>query len=127
MLNGVGHDYDFVVVLISSQSQTMSLEDAHMLFFMHEKRIEHLNTYSPAAHFASCNTGYNNKDNACRGSNNGGNSRGNKSRGRSGRHLRKSNQRINCQLCSKPGHGACNAIEGLINSSKDHLLQINKL
>ncbi|KAL5786853.1 hypothetical protein ACOSP7_003802 [Xanthoceras sorbifolium] len=97
------------MVLISSQNTTMTLEDAHFLFLMHEQRIEHLNTHSPSAHFASGNTNYNNKNNGGnRGGNSGGNYRGKKPRGRGGggRYPSRSNQHIHCQLCSKPGHGA---------------------
>ncbi|KAK1581862.1 hypothetical protein Q3G72_009741 [Acer saccharum] len=36
LLNGLGHEYDSFVTLISSQQNTMVLEDAQFLFLMHE-------------------------------------------------------------------------------------------
>ncbi|KAL5744464.1 hypothetical protein ACOSP7_027323 [Xanthoceras sorbifolium] len=62
LMSGICHEYDSVVVLIASQHQTMSLEDAQFSFLMHEQRIEQLNTTSQlnvsgaAANFVS-NTG----------------------------------------------------------------------
>ncbi|KAL5760997.1 hypothetical protein ACOSQ2_019835 [Xanthoceras sorbifolium] len=44
LMSGVGHEYDVVVVMISSQHRTMSLEDAQFLFLMHEQRIDQLNS-----------------------------------------------------------------------------------
>ncbi|KAK9094300.1 hypothetical protein Scep_025769 [Stephania cephalantha] len=43
VLNGLGHEFDPVVVLISSQQRTMSLQDAQYLLMLHEQRIEQLN------------------------------------------------------------------------------------
>ncbi|KAL5803075.1 hypothetical protein ACOSQ4_031380 [Xanthoceras sorbifolium] len=45
LMNGVSHEYDSVVVLISSQQHTMPLDDAQFLFLMHEQRIESLNLH----------------------------------------------------------------------------------
>ncbi|KAL5833350.1 hypothetical protein ACOSQ3_017024 [Xanthoceras sorbifolium] len=62
LMNGVGHEYDAVVVMISSQCQIMALEEAQFLFLMHEQRIEQLNTTSHinahTAHFESNNNCY---------------------------------------------------------------------
>ncbi|KAL5763248.1 hypothetical protein ACOSP7_019512 [Xanthoceras sorbifolium] len=44
LMSGVGHEYDVVVVMISSQHRTMSLKDAQFLFLMHEQRIDQLNS-----------------------------------------------------------------------------------
>ncbi|KAL5840728.1 hypothetical protein ACOSQ3_013407 [Xanthoceras sorbifolium] len=58
LMHGVGHEYDAVVVLISSQQTTMSLEEAQFLLLMHEQRIEELNSsnsFAPTANFASNN------------------------------------------------------------------------
>ncbi|KAL5816662.1 hypothetical protein ACOSQ3_025040 [Xanthoceras sorbifolium] len=44
LMHRVGHEYDAVVVLISSQRMTMSLEEAQFLLLMHEQRIEQLNS-----------------------------------------------------------------------------------
>ncbi|KAL5799255.1 hypothetical protein ACOSQ4_032139 [Xanthoceras sorbifolium] len=46
ILNGIGHDYDLVVVLISSQKQSMSLQEVHYLLMIHEQRLAHLNSSS---------------------------------------------------------------------------------
>ncbi|KAK9083599.1 hypothetical protein Scep_030070 [Stephania cephalantha] len=43
VLNGLGHEFDPVVVLVSSQQSTMSLQDAQYLLMLHEQRIERLN------------------------------------------------------------------------------------
>ncbi|KAL5826096.1 hypothetical protein ACOSQ4_017893 [Xanthoceras sorbifolium] len=60
-MNGVGHEYNVVVVLISSQQRTISSEDARFLFLMHEQRIDQLNTTSQLSiHGASTNFATNN-------------------------------------------------------------------
>ncbi|KAL5766703.1 hypothetical protein ACOSP7_017320 [Xanthoceras sorbifolium] len=75
-ISGVGHEYDSVVVLISSQHQTMSLEDAQFLFLMQEQIKEHMNTSTQlnvagaASHFALNQCGNNDR----RDKRNGGNS-----------------------------------------------------
>ncbi|KAL5788342.1 hypothetical protein ACOSP7_005291 [Xanthoceras sorbifolium] len=46
ILNGLGHEYDPVVVLISSQAKTMNVQDVQYLLMLHEQRIEQLNTSS---------------------------------------------------------------------------------
>ncbi|KAL5743126.1 hypothetical protein ACOSP7_029858 [Xanthoceras sorbifolium] len=67
LMHGVGHEYDSVVVLISSQRSTMSLEEAQFLLLMHEQRIEELNSPigfgGPTANYAA---------NSIRGGNSGG-------------------------------------------------------
>ncbi|KAL5856396.1 hypothetical protein ACOSQ3_003854 [Xanthoceras sorbifolium] len=67
LMHGVGHEYDSVVVLISSQRSTMSLEEAQFLLLMHEQRIEELNSPTgfggPTANYAA---------NSIRGENSGG-------------------------------------------------------
>ena len=111
LLHGVGHEYDSVVTLISSQQNTMLLEDAQFLFLMHEQRIEQLNSTAnlsivPSAQFASSgqnqynnrgNNGYRGGFNNFRGGNRGRHRGGGRSFGRG-------NQRVYCQLCGKPGH-----------------------
>ncbi|KAL5772768.1 hypothetical protein ACOSQ2_012692 [Xanthoceras sorbifolium] len=97
LMHGVGHEYDAVVVLISSQRSTMSLEEAQFLLLMHEQRIEELNSPNnfggPAANYAANNT---------RGGNPGGfNRSGSRGRGRGGRF---GGRKLYCQLCTKPGH-----------------------
>ncbi|KAL5787772.1 hypothetical protein ACOSP7_004721 [Xanthoceras sorbifolium] len=113
LVNGVGHKYDAVIVLISSQHQVMDLEEAQFLFLMHEQRIKQLNITSQinvhAIHFASNNnSGFNSSKSRGNGSNNYRGGNGNRGKGNKGggRYPCKSNQRIHCQLCAKPGHGA---------------------
>ncbi|KAL5773652.1 hypothetical protein ACOSP7_013293 [Xanthoceras sorbifolium] len=113
LMSSVGHEYDSVIILISSQHQTMSLEDAQFLSLMHEQRIEQLNTSSQlnvsgsSVHFVS-NTSNNDRRGQRSGPNSSNNNRGG-ARGRNGssegRYTR-SNQRIYCQLCAKLGHSA---------------------
>ncbi|KAL5758381.1 hypothetical protein ACOSP7_020992 [Xanthoceras sorbifolium] len=98
-MHGVGHEYDAVVVLISSQRSTMSLEEAQFLLLMHEQRIEELNSPNnfggPAANYAANNT---------KGGSPGGfNRHGSRGRGRGGRF---GGRKLYCQLCTKPGHHA---------------------
>ncbi|KAL5748202.1 hypothetical protein ACOSQ2_025499 [Xanthoceras sorbifolium] len=106
LLNGVGHEYDVVVVHISSQQRTISLEEAQFLFLMHEQRIEHLSSSSQvtipglSANYAANNTG-DKKDQ--RGSHYPTNRSGSRGRGRGGRY---GGRRLYCQLCTKPGHHA---------------------
>ncbi|KAL5768050.1 hypothetical protein ACOSQ2_014833 [Xanthoceras sorbifolium] len=99
LMHGVGHEYDSVVVLISSQRSTMSLEEAHFLLLMHEQRIEELNSPTsfggPTANYAA---------NSVRGGNSGGyNRHGSRGRGRGGCF---GGRKLYCQLCTKPGHHA---------------------
>ncbi|KAL5810165.1 hypothetical protein ACOSQ4_026733 [Xanthoceras sorbifolium] len=46
ILNGIGHDYDPVDVLISFQKQSVSLQEVHYLLMIHEQRLAHLNSSS---------------------------------------------------------------------------------
>ncbi|KAL5813122.1 hypothetical protein ACOSQ3_028072 [Xanthoceras sorbifolium] len=99
LMHGVGHEYDSVVVLISSQRSTMSLEEAQFLLLMHEQRIEELNSPigfgGPTANYAA---------NSIRGGNSGGyNRHGSRGRGRGGRF---GGRKLYCQLCTKLGHHA---------------------
>ncbi|KAL5865175.1 hypothetical protein ACOSQ3_002689 [Xanthoceras sorbifolium] len=103
LMHGVGHEYDAVVVLISSQRMTMSLEEAQFLLLMHEQRIEQLNSPNNfggiSANFVTNNAG--DKRDHRGGSNyNRGGQRG---RGRGGRF---GGRKLYCQLCTKPGHHA---------------------
>ncbi|KAL5789331.1 hypothetical protein ACOSQ2_004219 [Xanthoceras sorbifolium] len=64
ILNGIGHDYDPVAVLISSQKQSMSLQEVHYLLMIHEQRLAHLNSSSyvnvpaPSANYVAGNQGH---------------------------------------------------------------------
>ncbi|KAL5744236.1 hypothetical protein ACOSQ2_027352 [Xanthoceras sorbifolium] len=57
LMNGISQEYNSVVVLISSQHQTMVLEHTQFLFLIYELRIDQLNTTSQinvyATHFTS--------------------------------------------------------------------------
>lgn len=58
VVNGVGHEFDAVVVLITSQQNTMSLHVAQYLLMLHEQRLEHLTVAtqidaSPSANLAN--------------------------------------------------------------------------
>ncbi|KAK3221842.1 hypothetical protein Dsin_008867 [Dipteronia sinensis] len=64
LLNGVGHEYDSVVTLVSSQQRTMPFEDAQFLFLMHEQRIEQLNISAPSAHYVTNTSNFNNFNNS---------------------------------------------------------------
>ncbi|KAL5843416.1 hypothetical protein ACOSQ4_009374 [Xanthoceras sorbifolium] len=87
MLNGLGHDYDSVVVHIASQQQSIPLEEAQFLLVMHEQRIEQLNFSSqiditgPNANFASNSF---NAGRGKRGGNQNNNRGGHRGRGRGG-------------------------------------------
>ncbi|KAL5780783.1 hypothetical protein ACOSQ2_011520 [Xanthoceras sorbifolium] len=65
VLNGLGHEYDPVVVMLSQQQLTMSLHEAQYMLMIHEQRIEHLNSFAqidvpaPAANFVSQSGGRN--------------------------------------------------------------------
>ncbi|KAL5807990.1 hypothetical protein ACOSQ3_028681 [Xanthoceras sorbifolium] len=97
--------YDVVVVLISSQRTTMSLEDAQFLLLMHEQRIEQLNSANQVtlgsvfANFTANNAADKRDQRA------GGNYNKNWSRGR-GKSGRSGGRKLYCQLCTKPGHHA---------------------
>ncbi|KAL5799655.1 hypothetical protein ACOSQ4_032539 [Xanthoceras sorbifolium] len=99
LMYGVGHKYDAVVVLISSQRSTVSLEEAQFLLLMHDQKIEELNSPSsfggPTANYAA--------NNARRGNSGGFNRHGSIGRGREGCF---GGRKLYCQLCTKPGHSA---------------------
>ncbi|KAL5830952.1 hypothetical protein ACOSQ4_016306 [Xanthoceras sorbifolium] len=108
VLNGLGHEYDPVVVMLSQQQLTMSLHEAQYMLMIHEQRIEHLNSFAqidvpaPAANFVSQSGG--------RNGNRGGFASGNRgntnNRGKRGRGGRWNNNRPPCQICGRSGHSA---------------------
>ncbi|KAL5782470.1 hypothetical protein ACOSP7_007499 [Xanthoceras sorbifolium] len=108
ILSGLGHDYDPVVVLVSSQHKSMSMEEAQYFLMVHEQRLEQLNSASSIAmtrasvRFASSNTFCGGHSLKNKGSNNSRRSRG---RGRNNSWWN-NNNRVSCQLCSKLGHSA---------------------
>ncbi|KAL5855593.1 hypothetical protein ACOSQ4_005395 [Xanthoceras sorbifolium] len=93
ILNGLGHEYDPVVVLISSQAKTMNVQDVQYLLMLHEQRIEQLNTSSVidvslgvsanfVTHFDGGGRGYQGRGS---GQQRGSNFWGGRGRGRGGR------------------------------------------
>ncbi|KAL5805659.1 hypothetical protein ACOSQ4_028392 [Xanthoceras sorbifolium] len=63
VLNGLGHDYDPVVVLLSSQHKAVTMQETQYLLMVPEQRIDQLNIVSQvddspmSANFASNNAG----------------------------------------------------------------------
>ncbi|KAK2653508.1 hypothetical protein Ddye_013364 [Dipteronia dyeriana] len=60
VLNGVGHKVDIVVVMLTSQQNTISPYDAQYMLMIHEQQIEHLNSIaqndvSPSTNFVTSN------------------------------------------------------------------------
>ncbi|KAL5854232.1 hypothetical protein ACOSQ4_004034 [Xanthoceras sorbifolium] len=109
ILNGIGHDYDPVAVLISSQKQSMSLQEVHYLLMIHEQRLAHLNSSSyvnvpaPSANYIAGNQGHRQGQRGNGGSTNGRG--GGRDRGR-GRGRYNNNGKPVCQICGKGGHSA---------------------
>ncbi|KAL5740662.1 hypothetical protein ACOSQ2_029842 [Xanthoceras sorbifolium] len=87
VLNGLGHEYDPVVVLISSQQTTMSLYKAQYMLMTHEQLIEHLNSVSQVDISSSANLAVNNstRNNNRGGFNTGGRGNNNNNKGKRGR------------------------------------------
>ncbi|KAL5820678.1 hypothetical protein ACOSQ3_022560 [Xanthoceras sorbifolium] len=108
VLNGVGHDYNPVVVLVSSQHKTVTMQETQYQLMMHEQRLEQLNIVSQVdVSSMSINYVSHNAANTSRGGNNNSgrgisNSRGGRGKGRKWNN----NSKISYQLCSKTGHGA---------------------
>ncbi|KAL5780818.1 hypothetical protein ACOSQ2_011555 [Xanthoceras sorbifolium] len=103
LMHGVGHEYDAVVVLISFQRMTMSLEEAQFQLLMHEQRIEQLNSPNNfegiSANFGANNAG-DRRDQRGGSNDNRGGKRGRGRRGRFG------GRKLYYQLCTKPGDQA---------------------
>ncbi|KAL5766579.1 hypothetical protein ACOSP7_017196 [Xanthoceras sorbifolium] len=104
VLNGLGHEFDSVVVVLSSQQNTITLHKAQYLLMINEQMIAHLNATevsSPLANFAN-NTYFGGKSNT-RGGYNGNKGRGNGNRRRKGK-CRWQNNKPPCQICGRQGH-----------------------
>ncbi|KAL5782158.1 hypothetical protein ACOSP7_007187 [Xanthoceras sorbifolium] len=110
VLNGLGHEYDPVVVLISNEQKTMSFHYAQYLLMMHEQRIEQLNsTTQLEVQSASANYAvYDSNDKRFqRGGYNNGRGSNSQCRGRSrGGWWNNNNNRPPCQICRREGHSA---------------------
>ncbi|KAL5822278.1 hypothetical protein ACOSQ3_020187 [Xanthoceras sorbifolium] len=108
-LSELGHDYDVVVVLLSSQHQSVSMQEAQYLLMAHEQRLDQLNyvsqveIFGASTHYATNTVGGNNSRGGSQSGGRGSNQRGGRGRGRSGRW---NNNKISCQVCGKTGHGA---------------------
>ncbi|KAL5839772.1 hypothetical protein ACOSQ4_012380 [Xanthoceras sorbifolium] len=110
MLGGLGHEFDPVVILLSSQRDTVTMQEAQYLLILHEHRIEQLNTSKQidvsclSANYASSGNGDKNIY-----KNDGSNNRGGQPRGRGkGRSTGRwnQNQKLVCQVCSRTGNMA---------------------
>jgi len=110
ILNGLDHDYETVVSLITYQMDEIDLEKVQYLLLMHEQRLSVKNLISASslnsvmhANVASSNSqnntgfGESNRGGYLVGGNNFMN-RGGRGRGRA------SNRQFFCQLCGKPDH-----------------------
>ncbi|KAL5823569.1 hypothetical protein ACOSQ4_021469 [Xanthoceras sorbifolium] len=107
--NGIGHEYDPVVVLIANQSQNISIQEAQYMLMVHEQRIAHQNSTSQVdiptarANFVSNLSG--NKQ-LQRGGFGGGRTNANprgRGRDRNGGRWNNNNQPP-CQICGRSGH-----------------------
>ncbi|KAL5752060.1 hypothetical protein ACOSQ2_022567 [Xanthoceras sorbifolium] len=100
VLNGLGLEYDSVIVHITSRQDVIPLSEAQYLLMTQEKRMEQyhssalVNLSNIAAHFAS------NDKRSYKGGNNSGRSGNN----RCGRRKGFNRSKIMCQLCGKSGH-----------------------
>ncbi|KAL5832068.1 hypothetical protein ACOSQ4_017422 [Xanthoceras sorbifolium] len=110
VLNGLGHEYDPVVVMLSQQQLTMSLHEAQYMLMIHEQRIEHLNSVAqvevpavPSVNFVS-NTGGKGTSRGGHNNRGRGGQNGNNRGGRRGRGGRWNNNRPHCQICGRSGH-----------------------
>ncbi|KAL5841915.1 hypothetical protein ACOSQ3_012518 [Xanthoceras sorbifolium] len=110
VLNGLGHDYDPVVALLSQQQSSITLYEAKYMLMTHKQRIDHLNLVSqieiltPSINFVSNNGGRATFNRGGPNSNQSG-GRGNNNRGKKGRG-RWNNNRLTCQICHRSGHSA---------------------
>ncbi|KAL5775106.1 hypothetical protein ACOSP7_012663 [Xanthoceras sorbifolium] len=100
ILAGLGTEYDYVVVNITSRQDTITLQEMQFLLMSYESRLAQHNTLS-TIDVSNASANYANNY----GNNNG--MRGNNSRGRSsgrGRGRGRYGNKIICQLCGKEGH-----------------------
>ncbi|KAL5748355.1 hypothetical protein ACOSP7_025385 [Xanthoceras sorbifolium] len=112
VLNGLGHEYDPVVVLVSQQSG-ITLHEAQYMLMIHEQRIEHLNSVASvdvpqSANFVNNSGGRGLQNNNNRGGSQNAGGRGQNNRGRKGKGRWNNNNtsRPTCQICSRIGHTA---------------------
>ncbi|KAL5791043.1 hypothetical protein ACOSQ2_005931 [Xanthoceras sorbifolium] len=122
VLNGLGIEYDSVIIHVSSQDKPMNLQNVQYILMLDEQRIEQLNTInqvdvsSALVNFASFSDGG-------RGQRGGSQSRG-QGKGRGKRKGgRWNNQKLHCQLCQKPGHSAFQCYKSLDQNWHGNALQ----
>ncbi|KAL5825806.1 hypothetical protein ACOSQ3_021869 [Xanthoceras sorbifolium] len=97
VLNGLGNEYDSVVVYITSREDAITLSEAQYLLLTQEQRLEQQHSIaSLEVSTASANMASTDRRSSGRGSNSG------RGRGR-GRGYGNQN-RVVCQLCAKPAH-----------------------
>ncbi|KAK9105319.1 hypothetical protein Scep_022163 [Stephania cephalantha] len=101
-LNGLGHEYDPVVVLVSHNIKNMHLQDVQYSLMIHEQRIEQFN-HVFQLNFPGLSANVENQRFVSQ--NDGGFNHSNRNGGNKGKG-KWNNQKIYCQLCQKPGHGA---------------------
>ncbi|KAL5753577.1 hypothetical protein ACOSP7_021797 [Xanthoceras sorbifolium] len=110
ILNGIGHEYDLVVVFISSQRLTMSLQEVQYMLMIHEQKIAYLNS-SSQVDVSNINTNFVAGNQCSRQPQRGGSSNGreggkDRGRGRNGGKLNNNKNRSSYQICGREGHSA---------------------
>ncbi|KAL5773722.1 hypothetical protein ACOSP7_013363 [Xanthoceras sorbifolium] len=129
VLNGLGHEYDPMVVILSQQQSYMSLHEAQYMLMTHEQRIEHLNvvnqidTSTPSVNFAAASGGGRGNGTSRGGFPNGGRENGNyNNRGKRGKSRWNNSSKPTCQICSRVGHSAqqCYNRYDRVNPSPQH-------
>ncbi|KAL5778513.1 hypothetical protein ACOSQ2_009250 [Xanthoceras sorbifolium] len=127
VLNGLGHEYDPVVVLVSQQSG-ITLHEAQYMLMIHEQRIEHLNfivsvDISPSANFVDNNGRRGVQNNNREGQNNGGRGQNNRGRRGKGKWNNNNGNRPTCQICSRICHTATQCYNRYDRNSNQQLNQ----
>jgi len=111
ILNGLDHEYETIVSLVTYQMDEIDLEKMQYLLMMHEQHLNSKNMAQASVNFESVMSNPINVNMTSIAPRNGNNSRegfkqkggGYLQRGGKGRG-RTSNRRFYCQLCGKPGH-----------------------
>ncbi|KAL5758948.1 hypothetical protein ACOSP7_021559 [Xanthoceras sorbifolium] len=107
-LNGLGQEYDSVVVLVS-QHNYISFHEAQYMLMIFVQMIDHLNfstqvEVTPSANFAVNNNAGNSAKFSNRGGPPNGGGRNNNNRGKRGRGRWNNSNRPTGQICSRVGH-----------------------
>ncbi|KAK2642383.1 hypothetical protein Ddye_024146 [Dipteronia dyeriana] len=112
ILIGVRHEFDVVVVVLTSQQNSIFVHDAQYMLMIHEQRLEHLNSSSqidgnPFTNFMA-NNGHGKggrRNNNRGGYNSSGRDGGNKGKCRRGCR-NGNNNKPTCQICGRIRHCA---------------------